>query len=132
MIAIDTHKFIHLLFVLKIKNTAPAGAPKVYETKTFEFDPGSVGIAQCELIDLKGGGPEENAQKFKAVLEGGSHTDPKRDSIVLNAGVGCYVYGKTESIEAGCDLARKTLESGKAAELLKKWISTSQRIAKEG
>ena len=83
------------------------------------------------MIDLKGGGPEENAQKFKAVLEGGSHTDPKRDSIVLNAGVGCYVYGKTESIEAGCELARKTLESGKAAELLKKWISTSQRIAKE-
>ena len=84
------------------------------------------------MIDLKGGGPKENAEKFKAVLEGGQHTDPKRDSIVLNAGVGCYVYGKTNSIEAGCELARKTLEAGKAAELLKKWIDASQKIAKEG
>lgn len=90
-----------------------------------------MGIPRCELIDLKGGGPEENAQKFKAVLEGGDHTDAKRDAIVLNAGVGCYVYGLTSSIEEGCELARATLNSGKAAELLEKWISTSQEIAAE-
>lgn len=115
--------------ILEIKNTAPQGKPKKYSTKTFEFDPKSVGIPRCELIDLKGGGPEENAEKFKAVLEGGSHTDAKRDSIVLNAGVGCYVYGATPTIEEGCKLARTTLESGKAAELLQKWIAASQRIA---
>jgi anthranilate phosphoribosyltransferase len=62
-------------------------------------------------------------------LEGGTHTDAKRDSIVLNAGVGCYVYGKSESIKEGCKLARTTLESGKAAELLKRWVATSQDIA---
>lgn len=104
----------------------------MYETKTFEFDPASVGIPRCELIDLKGGGPEENAEKFKAVLEGGTHTDAKRDAIVLNAGVGCYVYGQSPTIEEGCKLARTTLESGKAAELLQTWIATSQEIAKEG
>ena len=113
----------------QIKNIAPAGQPRKYETKTFEFDPESVGIPRCQLIDLKGGGPEENAEKFKAVLEGGSHTDAKRDAIVLNAGVGCYIYGATPTIEEGCKLARTTLESGKAAELLKKWIAASQRIA---
>lgn len=83
------------------------------------------------MIDLKGGGPKENADKFKAVLEGGNHTDAKRDAIVLNAGVGCYVYGQSSSIEEGCKLARSTLESGKAAELLQKWIAASQRIAGE-
>ena len=81
------------------------------------------------MIDLKGGGPEENAEKFRAVLQGGEESDAKRDSIVLNAGVGCYVYGLTPSIEEGCDLARKTLNSGKAAELLNKWIEVSQSIA---
>ena len=113
----------------QIKNTAPAGEPKKYETKTFEFDPESVGIKRCKLIDLKGGGPKENAEKFKAVLQGGSHSDAKRDAIVLNAGVGCYVYGATPTIEEGCKLARTTLESGKAAELLEKWIAASQKIA---
>ena len=81
------------------------------------------------MIDLKGGGPEENAEKFRAVLQGGEESDAKRDSIVLNAGVGCYVYGLTPSIEEGCELARKTLNSGKAAELLNKLIEVSQSIA---
>ena len=95
----------------------------------YEFDPLSVDIPRCELIDLKGGGPEENAEKFVKVLEGGSHTDAKRDAIVLNAGVGCYVYGLADSIEEGCALARRTLESGKAADKLQEWISASQAIA---
>jgi len=82
------------------------------------------------LIDLKGGGPEENAQKFKAVLQGGDHTDAKRDAIVLNAGMGCYVYGLAPSIEEGCALARKTLNSGKAAKLLEDWVRVSQEVAK--
>lgn len=113
----------------KIKNVAPAGESKQYEEKTFSFDPLDVGIPRCELIDLKGGGPEENAEKFRKVLEGGDHSDAKRDSIVLNAGVGCYVYGLSESIEAGCKLARETLEAGKADALLKRWIVASQEAA---
>ena len=103
----------------------------MYETKEFEFDPLSIDIPRCELIDLKGGGPEENAMKFKAVLEGGDSTDAKRDSIVLNAGVGCYVYGLTPTIEEGCELARSTLNSGKASTLLEEWIKVSQDISKE-
>jgi anthranilate phosphoribosyltransferase len=115
--------------LLEIKNIAPDGEPKVYETKTFEFDPLDIGIPRCELIDLKGGGPKENANKFVDVLKGGSHTDAKRDSIVLNAGVGCWIYGLSNSIEDGCKLARTTLESGKASTLLQKWITVSQEIA---
>lgn len=101
----------------------------MYEEKTFQFDPLDVGIERCELIDLKGGGPEENAEKFRQVLLGGDHSDAKRDAIVLNAGVGCYVYGLVDSIEEGCKLARTTLESGKATELLQNWIEASQAIA---
>ena len=79
---------------------------------------------------MKGGGPEENAQKFTAVLEGGSDSikDAKRNAVILNAGVGCYVYGLTESIEEGCKLARETLEAGKASELLQTWIQVSQEV----
>ena len=117
--------------IVEIKNVAPKGEPKIYEERQFEFDPLSVGIARCELADLKGGGPEENAEKFRQVLLGGNHTDAKRDSIILNAGFGCYVYGLTESIEDGCNLARSTLESGRASELLHEWIKISNEIVKE-
>eukprot|EP00522_Entomoneis_paludosa_P012092 CAMPEP_0172445180 /NCGR_PEP_ID=MMETSP1065-20121228/5093_1 /TAXON_ID=265537 /ORGANISM="Amphiprora paludosa, Strain CCMP125" /LENGTH=364 /DNA_ID=CAMNT_0013195979 /DNA_START=158 /DNA_END=1252 /DNA_ORIENTATION=+ len=117
--------------ILEIKNTAAPGEARVYEEKEFEFDPLDIGIPRCELIDLKGGGPEENAEKFRQVLLGGDHTDAKRDSIVLNAGVGCYVYGLAPTIEEGCKLARTALESGKATEILKEWIEVSQRVAEE-
>lgn len=64
------------------------------------------------------------------VLEGGEYSNnAKKDSIVLNAGVGCYVYGLANTIEEGCALARKTLIEGKAAEVLKKWKSVSNEIA---
>ena len=64
------------------------------------------------------------------VLEGGEYTqNAKKDSIVLNAGVGCYVYGLTDSIEEGCALARKTLVEGTASEVLKNWRAVSNEIA---
>lgn len=115
--------------ILEIKNISPPGEPRVYREIEFEFDPESIGIPRCGIEDLKGGGPEENAEKFLQVLLGGTHSDAKRDSIILNAGVGCYVYGLTDSIVEGCKLARSTLESGKASELLQRWIEVSQEVA---
>ena len=85
------------------------------------------------MEDLKGGDPAQNAQEFENVLQGGEYTaNAKKDSIVLNAGVGCYVYGMVDTIEEGCALARKTLVEGKGAEVLKKWRVVSNEIGQRG
>lgn len=119
--------------IVEIRNTAPDGEKKTYTTRTFSFDPLSVNIQRCKVEDLKGGDPAQNAKEFEMVLEGGEYTtNAKKDAIVLNAGVGCYVYGLTETIEEGCALARKTLVEGKAAEVLKKWLKVSNEIAARG
>jgi len=116
--------------ILEIKNIAPEGdVEKKYERKEYTFDPLDVGIQRCKVEDLKGGGPEQNAIEFRKVLDGGGHSNAKRDSIVLNAGVGCYIYGLSDSIQDGCQLARTVLESGKASEKLEEWIACSQAIA---
>ena len=115
--------------ILEIKNIAdPDASEKIYQETKYEFDPLSIGIPRCELIDLRGGSPSENAEHFIKVLEGGNYTNPKRDAVILNAGVGCYVYGLVNSIEDGCTLARQTLYDGKAATLLQEWIKVSQQI----
>jgi anthranilate phosphoribosyltransferase len=119
--------------IVEIRNTAPAGEKKTYTTRTFKFDPLSVNIQRCKVEDLKGGDPAQNAKEFEMVLEGGEYTtNAKKDAIVLNAGVGCYVYGLTETIEEGCALARKTLVEGKAADVLKNWLKVSNEIAARG
>lgn len=114
--------------ILEIKNVAPEGEAKVYEEKEIIFDPLDIGIPRCKVEDLKGGGPVQNAEEFRKVLLGGDHTNAKRDSIVLNAGVGCYVYGMAETIPDGCALARKVLNSGKATEKLNEWIECSKSL----
>lgn len=115
--------------IFEMKNVADPGHPRVYETKKYKFDPLSIGIQRCTLPDLRGGDAEENATAFKEVLQGGEFSNAKRDAVILNAGVGVYVYGLADSIEAGVALARKTLYSGKAAETLAKWTTTTQQIA---
>eukprot|EP00569_Conticribra_weissflogii_P016323 CAMPEP_0171396750 /NCGR_PEP_ID=MMETSP0880-20121228/4800_1 /TAXON_ID=67004 /ORGANISM="Thalassiosira weissflogii, Strain CCMP1336" /LENGTH=357 /DNA_ID=CAMNT_0011910447 /DNA_START=16 /DNA_END=1089 /DNA_ORIENTATION=- len=119
--------------IVEIKNTAPAGEKKTYITKSYKFDPLTINIPRCAVEDLKGGDPSTNAKEFEKVLEGGDYTaNAKKDAIVLNAGVGCYVYGATESIEEGCALARRTLVEGKAEELLRKWKKISGEISVRG
>lgn len=81
------------------------------------------------IEDLRGGDPDENAIAFREVLAGGDYTNAKRDAVLLNAGMGVYVYGMASSIEEGVAKARDALYSGKAAEMLEKWISTTQSIA---
>jgi len=119
--------------IVEIKNIAPAGESRKYTTNKFKFDPLSVNIPRCKVEDLKGGDPAQNAKEFELVLTGGEYeANAKKDSIVLNAGVGCYVYGLAETIEEGCALAKKTLIEGKGEELLNKWREVSKEIAGRG
>jgi anthranilate phosphoribosyltransferase len=115
--------------IVEVKNVAPLGQPKVYTETRFQFDPESIGMPRCRLSDLQGGGPYENAFELRAVLAAGMVHNAKRHAVILNAGVGCYVYGLVDSIEAGCALARATLEYGKASSVLQEWITVSQEIA---
>mmetsp|Transcript_6332 Transcript_6332/g.9195 ORF Transcript_6332/g.9195 Transcript_6332/m.9195 type:complete len:355 (+) Transcript_6332:78-1142(+) len=114
--------------IVEIKNVAPKGEIRKYEETKYTFDPLDVGIPRCKVEDLRGGGPEENAEEFRKVLLGGDHTNAKRDAVVLNAGVGCYVYGMADSIPEGIQLARQVLNSGKANDKLQEWIACSNAI----
>ena len=116
--------------ILEIRNTAAPGEPKVFETKKFGYDPlEEVNVPRCVVEDLKGGDAKENAALMREALEGGGHTNAKRDAIVLNAGVGIYVFGLADSINAGIAVARETLESGKGLEKLDEWVGLTQKLA---
>lgn len=94
-----------------------------------ELDPAEAGILAAAAEDLRGGDVEENAAIAVAVLRGES--GPRRDVVLLNAGAAVYVAARAEDLAAGVGLAAESIDSGRAAEVLERWIEVSN-VAGEG
>ncbi len=92
--------------------------------KTFTIRPEDFGMTPGTKEDLLGGTPEENAQITKDVLSG-KIQGPKRNAVLLNAGAGIYVGGKANSLKEGIELAAELIDSGKATEVLEKFVAIS-------
>ncbi len=93
--------------------------------KTYTITPEDFGFERCTKDDLKGGDPAENAKITLAVLNG--EKGHKRNAVLLNAGASLYIGGKAASIKEGVTLAAEIIDSGKALEVLTKFIEVSNR-----
>lgn len=93
--------------------------------RTSVIQPEDFGFARCSRDALRGGSPEENARITRDILSGAQ--GPKRDAVLLNAGAALYIAGKAESMKAGTVLAAELIDSGKAAETLRRFIELSNR-----
>jgi len=93
--------------------------------KTFTIEPEDFGFEKCTKDELKGGTPEENAAITLDILKGAK--GPKRNAVLLNAGASLYIGGKAASFKEGVELAANLIDSGKALEVLNKFIEVSNR-----
>lgn len=93
-----------------------------YQTTT--ITPEQFGLKTATKEDIVGGTPEENAELTLKIL-GDEITGPKKDIVLMNAGLGFYIYNKAESIEEGIQLANEIIESKKALETLKTFVEVS-------
>ncbi len=77
------------------------------------LSPAEFPLQPATLEDLRGGDKFQNAEITRRILRG-DERGPKRDAVLLNAGAGLFVAGKTKSLAAGWELAGETIESGQA------------------
>jgi anthranilate phosphoribosyltransferase len=75
--------------------------------------PEQAGLARAPLNTIRGGGPEENAERLKALLMGHG-TTAERSAVALNAGALLATAGKAEDLKQGVEMALATLGSGRA------------------
>ncbi|WP_457601672.1 anthranilate phosphoribosyltransferase [Hydrogenivirga sp.] len=96
------------------------------EVKLYEFVPEELGINRRELRDVCITDPEESFRMGFSVLEG--EEGPHRDIVLLNATFGILASGKTQDRKEAFELARESIDSGRARRKLEEFIELSNRI----
>lgn len=97
------------------------------ETTYYTLTPEDLGLSRCTLDDLKGGTPEENAEITKGILNGTIH-GPKRDVVLLNAGIALYLGIDHISLKEGIQMAADLIDSNKAYEKLQQFVAATQQF----
>jgi len=77
-----------------------------------EIHPEDAGLPVHPLRDILGGSPEENGRAFAALLEGAPSA--YRDAVLLNAACALVVADHASDLRAGVEMARDSIDSGKA------------------
>ncbi len=96
-------------FVSELNN----GTVNEYEVIPYDFN-----LKPVTIDDIKGGSAKYNAKIAFDILKG--MKGPKRDITVFNAGAAIYVSGKANSLSEGIELAKESIDSGKALEKFKR------------
>ena len=91
------------------------------ELSSYEITPEQFGLKRCELKDLLGGDPEQNAQITKDILSG-KERGPKREVVVINAAVAMYLGIDGVSIADCIKKAEEILDSKKAYEKMEAFV----------
>jgi anthranilate phosphoribosyltransferase len=91
--------------------------------RTFHLHPGDVGIPKAAAGDLAGGDPAVNAEIARRVLDG--EPGPRRDVVVLNAGVALLVANRAENLGEGLRLASASIDEGRARTALERLVQES-------
>jgi anthranilate phosphoribosyltransferase len=95
--------------------TGPSAVCEVVNGTVCErtVDPGALGLSPCALDELRGGDCAQNAAILTAILDG-SDRGPKLDLVLLNAAAGFVITGLAPALDAGLELAREQILSGRA------------------
>lgn len=80
--------------------------------RDFELHPEEAGLPTHPFEDIVGGSPQDNANAFRALLAG--ETSAYRDAVLLNAASALLVAGKATELKQGVEMARESIDSGKA------------------
>ena len=79
----------------------------------YTITPADLGVDTHDLAAVAGGTPAENAADLRGILDG-DIGGAKRDIVLANAGAAVYVAGEADSLAAGIDAARESIDSGAA------------------
>ena len=90
-----------------------------------EITPEEAGLERAPLKVVTGGDVEENAARLKALLAGRA-AGAEEDIVILNAAALLLTAGKAPTLIDATQLAREALASGRAAQVLDRFVEASR------
>ncbi|UVC13176.1 anthranilate phosphoribosyltransferase [Mesorhizobium onobrychidis] len=93
------------------------------EIRTFTLTPEAVGLKRHTKDELRGGDAAYNAQALRDMLGGAAGAF--RDTVLMNAGAGLVVAGKTTTLADGMATAAQAIDSGRALKVLDRLVEIS-------
>ena len=115
-----------------IDEISTTGHTKVSECRggavnTFYVHPADFGLTKSSPAELKGGDAAENAAIIRDMLAG--TRGPRRDVVLLNAGVALFVAGRVDTMKEGIACAAAAIDSDAARRRLTKMVEGSHEKA---
>ncbi len=93
--------------------------------ETYLIEPEMAGLKRTSLEQIQGGAPEKNADILIRVLRG--EPGPRRDVVLLNTSAVFVAAGKVSNLKEGIELARESIDSGRAMQKLEEMLRFSGR-----
>ena len=92
--------------------------------REYQLDVSELGLKKAALVEVRGGGPEENARIAREVLDGAE--GPRRDVVLLNTSAALRAAGIAKDWKDGLGIAAEAIDSGRAGDVLQRWAKISQ------
>lgn len=97
---------------ISISGPTAAAILKDGSIKSAEIHPENAGLPVHAFSEVLGGTPEENAQAFRALLDGAPGA--YRDAVLLNAAAALVIAEKAADLKEGVSVAAQSIDSGTA------------------
>lgn len=96
------------------------------QINSYFITPEQFGLKRCNIQDLRGAGPTENAEIARQILAG--KKGAMRDTVVLNAAC-CLYMGKNNITMRQCvRLAQDVIDSGKAQQAMQNFVRATNKF----
>ncbi|WP_424686916.1 MAG: anthranilate phosphoribosyltransferase [Halarcobacter ebronensis] len=93
----------------------------------FEIDPQAYGLKLAPKEAIVGGDAKQNAQITRDILSN-KIDGPMLDIVLINAAAALEVDGKARDIQDGLEIAKETIQSGKAKTKLEQIVDVSSKL----
>jgi anthranilate phosphoribosyltransferase len=92
----------------------------------YEISPENFGLKKADKSEIEGGTPAENAAELRHILNG--EKGALRDAVVMNAAAALVAGDVTADFKKAARLAGEAIDSGRAKNILAKFIEVSQSL----